>query len=98
MPQLPRPQQAGIPPQPLTAAAYGVDQFLCVFGDQPVSGGRSNDLNVKAMLEEVPTPRASDASPVTVRSVSVSQVARPLSPTGSKKRRLPASFNLFIRH
>ena len=39
----------------LTAAAYGVDRFLCVFGDQPASGGRSNDLNVRAMLEEVRT-------------------------------------------
>jgi 5,10-methylenetetrahydrofolate reductase len=39
----------------LTAAAYGVDRFLCVFGDQPASGGRSNDLNVRAMLEEIRT-------------------------------------------
>ena len=37
----------------LTAAAYGVDRFLCVFGDRPASGGRSNDLNVQAMLEDV---------------------------------------------
>jgi len=39
----------------LTAAAYGVDRVLCVFGDQPESGGRSNDLNVRGMLEEVHT-------------------------------------------
>jgi 5,10-methylenetetrahydrofolate reductase len=39
----------------LTAAAYGVDRFLCVFGDQPESGRRSNDLNVRAMLEEIRT-------------------------------------------
>jgi 5,10-methylenetetrahydrofolate reductase len=45
----------------LTAAAYGVDRFLCVFGDQPASGGRSNDLNVKAMLEEVRSFGSSDA-------------------------------------
>lgn len=37
----------------LTAAAYGVDRFLCVYGDQPASGGRSSDLNVAGMLEEV---------------------------------------------
>lgn len=37
----------------LTAAAYGVHRFLCVFGDQPASGGRSNDLNVRRMLDEV---------------------------------------------
>ncbi len=39
----------------LTAAAYGVDRFLCVFGDQPVSGGHSNDLNVRGMLDEIRT-------------------------------------------
>ena len=37
----------------LTAAAYGVDRFLCVYGDQPASGGRSGDLNVAGMLDEV---------------------------------------------
>jgi 5,10-methylenetetrahydrofolate reductase len=37
----------------LTAAAYGVDRFLCVFGDRPASGGRSTDLNVAGMLKEV---------------------------------------------
>jgi methylenetetrahydrofolate reductase (NADPH) len=45
----------------LTAAAYGVDQFLCVFGDEPVSGGRSNDLNVRGMLEEIRTFGSSEA-------------------------------------
>jgi methylenetetrahydrofolate reductase (NADPH) len=44
----------------LTAAAYGVDRFLCVFGDQPASGNRSTDLNVRAMLEEVRTFGDSD--------------------------------------
>jgi methylenetetrahydrofolate reductase (NADPH) len=39
----------------LTAAAYGVDRFLCVFGDQPASGRRTNDLNVQRMIEEVRT-------------------------------------------
>lgn len=37
----------------LTAAAYGVDSFLCVFGDRPVTGSRANDLTVRSMLEEV---------------------------------------------
>jgi methylenetetrahydrofolate reductase (NADPH) len=45
----------------LTAAAYGVDSFLCVFGDSPVSGGRSNDLNVRGMLEEVRNFGSSEA-------------------------------------
>jgi methylenetetrahydrofolate reductase (NADPH) len=37
----------------LTAAAYGVDRLLCVFGDDPASGTRSNDLTVRTMLDEV---------------------------------------------
>ena len=45
----------------LTAAAYGVDRVLCVFGDQPESGGRSNDLNVRGMLEEIRTFGDSEA-------------------------------------
>ena len=45
----------------LTAAAYGVDRFLCVFGDKPESGGRSNDLIVRGMLEEIRTFGSSEA-------------------------------------
>jgi 5,10-methylenetetrahydrofolate reductase len=37
----------------LTAAAYGVDELLCVYGDRPESGSRSDDLNVRSMLAEV---------------------------------------------
>jgi 5,10-methylenetetrahydrofolate reductase len=37
----------------LTAAAYGVDQFLLVHGDKPAVGGRTSDLTVRAMIEEV---------------------------------------------
>lgn len=36
----------------LTAAAYGVDQFLFVYGDRPESGRRSDDLTVRSMLHE----------------------------------------------
>ena len=36
----------------LTAAAYGVDEFLFVFGDRPGSGARSGDLTVRAMMGE----------------------------------------------
>ncbi|MEV8633848.1 methylenetetrahydrofolate reductase [Streptosporangium sp. NPDC051023] len=39
----------------LTAAAYGVDRFLFVYGDKPASGNRTGDLNVRAMIEEVRT-------------------------------------------
>jgi 5,10-methylenetetrahydrofolate reductase len=34
----------------LTAAAYGVDQFLFVYGDEPQAGARTSDLTVRTML------------------------------------------------
>jgi len=37
----------------LTAAAYGVDHFLLVHGDDPTAGERSGGVNVRAMLDEV---------------------------------------------
>ncbi len=37
----------------LTAAAYGVDEFLCVYGDEPQEGGRTSQLTVRAMVEEI---------------------------------------------
>jgi 5,10-methylenetetrahydrofolate reductase len=37
----------------LTAAAYGVDQFLLVYGDKPTAGARTSDLTVRAMIDEV---------------------------------------------
>lgn len=37
----------------LTAAAYGVDQFLFVYGDKPTSGDRTGELTVRTMIEEV---------------------------------------------
>jgi len=36
----------------LTAAAYGVDRFLFVRGDEPAEGTRSPDLTVRRMIEE----------------------------------------------
>jgi 5,10-methylenetetrahydrofolate reductase len=44
----------------LTAAAYGVSEFLLVYGDRPESGRRSDDLSVRRMLEEIRTFGASD--------------------------------------
>src|SRR5919197_4909517 len=35
----------------LTAAAYGVDQFLFVHGDAPTAGGRTSHLTVQTMIE-----------------------------------------------
>jgi methylenetetrahydrofolate reductase (NADPH) len=39
----------------LTAAAYGVDEFLLVYGDRPESGQRSDDVSVRRMLDEIRT-------------------------------------------
>ncbi|MGC9668015.1 methylenetetrahydrofolate reductase [Planosporangium sp. 12N6] len=36
----------------LTAAAYGVDQFLFVYGDKPASGDRTGELTVRTMIEQ----------------------------------------------
>jgi 5,10-methylenetetrahydrofolate reductase len=36
----------------LTAAAYGVEEFLFVYGDRPESGRRSDDLTVRTMIRE----------------------------------------------
>ena len=36
----------------LTAAAYGVDEFLFVYGDRPETGRRSDDLTVRSMIKE----------------------------------------------
>jgi methylenetetrahydrofolate reductase (NADPH) len=46
----------------LTAAAYGVDEFLFVYGDRPETGARSDDLRVRSMLAEA--RRFSDRSDV----------------------------------
>jgi methylenetetrahydrofolate reductase (NADPH) len=37
----------------LTAAAYHVDEFLFVYGDQPSSGTRTGELTVRSMIEEL---------------------------------------------
>ncbi len=62
----------------LTAAAYGVDQFLFVYGDKPTAGGRTSELTVRAMLEEArrfdPRPRGA-ARPL---RLGVTAGARPL--------------------
>src|SRR5437867_8682716 len=36
----------------LTAAAYGVSEFLFVYGDRPETGARSDDLTVRSMITE----------------------------------------------
>ncbi|HET6954471.1 MAG TPA: methylenetetrahydrofolate reductase [Acidimicrobiales bacterium] len=39
----------------LTAAAYGVERFLFVYGDKPTTGGRTSELTVRSMLESART-------------------------------------------
>jgi methylenetetrahydrofolate reductase (NADPH) len=36
----------------LTAAAYGVNEFLFVYGDKPTVGDRTSELTVRAMIDE----------------------------------------------
>ena len=36
----------------LTAAAYGVDEFLFVYGDEPSAGARTSELTVRTMMAE----------------------------------------------
>jgi 5,10-methylenetetrahydrofolate reductase len=46
----------------LTAAAYGVREFLFVYGDRPETGRRSDDLTVRSMIDEA-RRFAADADP-----------------------------------
>ena len=45
----------------LTAAAYGVEEFLFVYGDKPVTGGRTSELGVRSMIEHARA--ATDSAP-----------------------------------
>ncbi|WP_432973117.1 hypothetical protein [Dactylosporangium sp. CA-233914] len=54
----------------LTAAAYGVDEFLFVHGDKPAAGLRSGDLTVRTMIAEA---RAMGERPGFTRRTSASR-------------------------
>jgi 5,10-methylenetetrahydrofolate reductase len=45
----------------LTAAAYGVEEFLFVYGDRPETGTRSDDLTVRTMVHEARAFAAGEA-------------------------------------
>jgi 5,10-methylenetetrahydrofolate reductase len=66
----------------LTAAAYGVDQFLFVYGDRPTSGARTGQLTVRTMIEEL---RAFAAMPTLPQPFRVGVSAGP-GPLASWKR------------
>jgi 5,10-methylenetetrahydrofolate reductase len=61
----------------LTAAAYGVDELLFVYGDRPESGSRSDDLTVRSMIAEARAfaGRQPDSPPF---RIAVSSGFRPL--------------------
>ncbi len=62
----------------LTAAAYGVDDFLFVYGDRPETGRRSDDLTVRSMIDEA-RRFAADAGPgVNPQRVGVTTKLGPL--------------------
>ena len=59
----------------LTAAAYGVDQFLLVRGDEPRVGGRTSELTVRTMLAEARVLRSLTAHLAEDRDVRLGAVA-----------------------
>jgi methylenetetrahydrofolate reductase (NADPH) len=61
----------------LTAAAYGVDQFLFVYGDRPSSGARTGQLTVRSMIEELRTFSESHSADESVRPLRVGVSAGP---------------------
>jgi methylenetetrahydrofolate reductase (NADPH) len=64
----------------LTAAAYGVDQFLFVYGDRPSSGARTGQLTVRSMIEELRSFSASQVGPARPFRVGVTAGQGPLPP------------------
>jgi methylenetetrahydrofolate reductase (NADPH) len=62
----------------LTAAAYGVSQFLFVYGDRPETGKRSDDLTVRSMLAEARHFEQGIGSPARRLSLGVSAQLGPV--------------------
>ncbi len=60
----------------LTAAAYGVDEFLFVYGDRPETGSRSDDLTVRGMIAEA--RRFADRPGGSAARIGVASGLRPL--------------------
>jgi 5,10-methylenetetrahydrofolate reductase len=50
----------------LTAAAYGVERFLFVHGDDPAEGARTSQLTVRTMIEQARTTSYPDCKPFQV--------------------------------
>src|SRR5438132_893706 len=62
----------------LTAAAYGVDEFLFVYGDRPSSGARTGQLTVRSMIEELRSFSSSQVEPTRPFRVGVAAGQGPL--------------------
>lgn len=60
----------------LTGAAYGVDEFLFVYGDDPASGARTGQLTVRTMIDTL--RRFGDEHPVGPLRAGVTTRLRPL--------------------
>ena len=69
----------------LTAAAYGVDRFLFVYGDKPTVGGRTSELTVRAMMEEARGATGDPAFAAAGRLASGSRRACARFPRGSSQ-------------
>lgn len=69
----------------LTAASYGVDHFLFVYGDPPKEGRRTEDLTVRGMIDEV---RSLSVGPLFqgYPDFRIGTVARPRHPLAWKAR------------
>ena len=50
----------------LTAAAYGVEEFLFVYGDRPDTGRRSDDLTVRTMIDTARTFAEEQSLPIRI--------------------------------
>jgi methylenetetrahydrofolate reductase (NADPH) len=61
----------------LTAASYGVEEFLFVYGDRPESGKRSDDITVASMLTEA-RRFAGEHAPDRPFQLGVTSTRRPL--------------------
>jgi methylenetetrahydrofolate reductase (NADPH) len=62
----------------LTAAAYGVDDFLFVFGDAPSTGRRTDQLTVRSMLDEMRAFSSTPSMRGRTLSAGVTTQLRPL--------------------
>jgi 5,10-methylenetetrahydrofolate reductase len=61
----------------LTAAAYGVEEFLFVHGDDPVEGARTSQLTVRRMIEQTRDTTYPDCNPFKVGATTrLSKVPR----------------------